>query len=86
MREGANVLVHAGLSAGKKPEDALDDEVRDEPAKAAGGYGAVDVCGFEEVGDEAVDGEAAFELFTEDFEAGESFGEGQEAGPEAHGH
>lgn len=86
MGECANVLVHASLGAGEKPEDALDDEVGDEPAEAAGGYGAVDIGCFEEVGDEAVDGEAAFELLAEDFEAGEGFGEGEEAVSEAHGY
>jgi hypothetical protein len=44
------------------------------------------VGGFEEVGDEAIDWEAAFELLAEDFEARQGFGERQEPGSVAHGY
>lgn len=84
VREGTDVLIHAGLGARQEPEDALDDEVGDEPAEAAGGEGAVDVGGFEEVGDEAIDGESTFEHLAEYLEAREGFGEGEETGSKAH--
>lgn len=48
------MLVHPSLSTGQEPQDAFDDEVGDEPAHAALGYSVVDVRGFEEVGNEAV--------------------------------
>ena len=65
---------------------ALDHEVGDEPAETGLSDCAVDVGGFEQVGDESVDGEAAFELLAEDLEATECFGEGEEAGTETHCH
>lgn len=84
--KGTDVLVHASLCSGQEPEDTLDDKVGYEPAETAGGDGAVHIGCFEEVGDQAVDGKTAFELLAEDLEAGESFGEGEEAVAEAHGY
>ena len=80
------MLVAACGRAGQEPQDALDDEVGDEPAESAACDRVVHVGCFEEVRDQSVDREAAAGGFAKDLEAVEDFGEGEEAGAEAHGY
>jgi hypothetical protein len=83
--ESPDMLIHAGLGSGQKPEDALDHEIRNEPAQSALSDRPMNVCGFEEIGDEAVDWKASAEGLAKYLESAELLGEGEEAGAETHG-
>lgn len=84
MRQCTDMLIHTSLSPGQEPQHALDDKVGHKPAHSARSDSVVNIGCFKQVGDETVDGQPALELFAEDLEAGQGFGKGQEAGPEAH--
>jgi hypothetical protein len=84
VRQSTDMLIHSSLSPGQEPQYALDNEIGHKPTHSARSDSIVNIRRFKEVGDETVDGKPALELLAEDLEAGQGFGEGQEASSETH--